>query len=50
MKKTYTPCAYYNGKIIYKTDNGYRVKNSYVIYPTITAAKKAVGGRRVYEF
>lgn len=54
MKNVYMPCAYYNGKIIYKSSNGYRIKNTYTIYPSIDNAKSAIGrvydGRKAYEF
>lgn len=43
------PVAYHNGKIIYKSANGYRIGGKSIIYPTSTAAEKAIDRGRYYD-
>lgn len=52
MNKNFTaaePVAYHNGKVIYKSANGYRVGNKPTIYPSSAAAARAIDGRRNYD-
>lgn len=43
------PVAYHNGKVIYKLVNGYRIGNKSTIYPSSTAAARAIDRSKSYD-
>ena len=52
MSKNFTaaePVAYHNGKIIYKSTNGYRIGNKSTVYPSSAAAARAIDRGRSYD-
>lgn len=46
---TAEPVAYHNGKVIYKSANGYRIGNKPTIYPSSAAAARAIDRSKSYD-